>query len=153
MCRSGEPVCGFQMRRYFSADSLDRLGKMRKFSMIHHSHRGVSTTRGSPRNSRKYRLTADGVGSSGVPSCMSRTPILANGADSRTSSWECRVLRVSSPLPCRVLSRLLSFPRTGSRLLCRCKTSNVQEMRGLRTPRRTFRRLSCPDHSGWDSRV
>ncbi len=43
--------------------------------MIHQSGCGIATTRGSIRNSRRYRRTAAGVGASGVPRFTSRTPV------------------------------------------------------------------------------
>ncbi len=43
----------------------------------HHTARGISTTRGSDRNWRKYGRTAAAVGASGVPRLTSTTAVLA----------------------------------------------------------------------------
>ncbi len=49
---------------------------MKQRKMSHQRGRLISTTRGSPRNSRRNLRTAAGVGASGVPSWASRTPAM-----------------------------------------------------------------------------
>jgi hypothetical protein len=74
--RSGEPS-GVQILAYFLADWLGRVVSTKAYRIGSHSVRGISITRGSERNCLRYRLTARGVGESGVPRLMSRTADLA----------------------------------------------------------------------------
>ena len=46
-------------------------------NMNHQSSLGASMTRGSERNSARYFLNAAGVGASGVPRLVTRTPVVA----------------------------------------------------------------------------
>jgi hypothetical protein len=73
---SGEPNCGNQIDAYFFAEALLRIGKIMPFKINHQIKRGISTTRGSERNSFKYDLTAFAVGAAGVPKFNKSTAVL-----------------------------------------------------------------------------
>lgn len=64
------------MDAYFLADALLRIGKIMPFKINHQINRGISTTRGSDKNSFRYALTALGVGAEGVPKFKSKTAVL-----------------------------------------------------------------------------
>ena len=66
-----------QIDAYFWADLEDRNGTMIKFKINHQISRGISTTRGSLKNSRKYLRKAPVVGESGVPRLQSKTAVVA----------------------------------------------------------------------------
>ena len=64
------------MEAYFLAEALLRMGKIMPFKMHHQITRGISTTRGSERNSFKYALTAFVVGADGVPKFSNKIAVL-----------------------------------------------------------------------------
>jgi hypothetical protein len=85
LCRSsGEPsLC--QISPYFFADRAGRVVSTNAYRIGSHASRGISTTRGSTRNSARYRRTAAGVGASGVPRLTSSTPTFVPGQLERRS--------------------------------------------------------------------
>src|SRR5215208_8032645 len=91
----GEPS-GVQMVAYLRADRAGRTRRITPCSSGSHSARGISTTRGSLRNSRKYRRKADGVGSSGVPR-LQRTIAVEGGASCWKSGSAAKVIGASLP--------------------------------------------------------
>ena len=63
------------MEAYFFAEAPLRIGKMMQFKIHHQISRGISTTRGSDKNSFKYALTAFAVGAEGVPKFSIKTAV------------------------------------------------------------------------------